>query len=315
MPRTPELIQHFGVHKTRTTTSQYPLATIGLLLSVGTSMVLDYQFGPHDPGENKTCYPLYENLCPDDLLLADRGFAGSPTLARVIKTGASFLMRKNARLIVSKLPVLQRLGKHDFITEIPMNKPARKKDPTLPETVRVRIFRASWETPAGEKVTEWFVTSLMDSKRFKKKTLAKLYHERWQVETSYLEIKQIFHADVLRSKKVENVYKEFSAHVLAYQLLRIIINSAAKKHEKKPTQISVINTARWVMSFSHRMAASPAWALPIMYERLLDAIASTQIDVRPGRLEPRMRCRELKHYPRLKTSRAEWRKKRILRSA
>lgn len=314
MAREAALFEHFGVHRARTTTVRYPLGTLAVLLSVGNSLVADYRFGPFDPGEDSTARPLFQHLGPGDLLLADRHFAGSPTLARITARGADFLMRKNARLIVSRLPVIHRLGRNDFITEIPMSKPARKADPTLPEKVRVRIFKAHWKTPAGEKVTEWFVTSLEDSARYKKAALAKLYHERWQIETSYLEFKQLFHADVLRSKTVANIYKEFAAHVLAYQTVRRLIQSAAEKHRKNPTEISFLHAARWVMSFSHRMAALSVRSLPLVYQRLLDAIASCDIDVRPGRLEPRAVIREWKHYPRLRTSRTEWRQQRLGRT-
>jgi len=314
MPREAELFAHFGAHRARTTTVRYPLATFAVLLSLGNSLIADYRFGPFDPGEDSTARPLFRHLGPGDLLLADRHFSGSPSLARIRATGADFLMRKNARLKVSKLPVIRRLGRKDFITEIPMSKPARKADPALPEKVRVRIFKAYWKTPAGEKLTEWFVTSLEDATRHKKVALAKLYHERWQIETSYLEFKQLFHADVLRSKTVANVYKEFTAHVLAYQLVRLLIQSAAEKHHKNPTEISFLHAARWVMSFSHRMAALSVWSLPFVYQRLLDAIASCEIDVRPGRSEPRAITREWKHYPHLRVSRTEWRRQRLGRT-
>ena len=311
MPREKDLFDHFGAHKARTTTVRYPLGTFTMLLSVGTSLVLGYCFGPFDPGEDITSRPLLSHLGAGDLLLADRGFTGSPSLARIKATGAEFLMRKNARLIVKNLPVIERLGSNDFITELSMNKLARKKDPTLPDKIRVRIFKAHWKAPSGEKVTEWFVTSLEDAQLYKKRTLANLYHERWQIETSYLEFKQVFHADVLRSKTVDNIYKEFSAHVLSYQLVRLLIHQAAEKHEKKATEISFLNATRWTLSFSRKMACSPAQRLPFMYERLLDAIAGNEIDIRPGRLEPRALTRERKHYPHLRTTRSQWRRKRL----
>jgi hypothetical protein len=62
------------------------------------------------------------------------------------------------------------------------------------------------------------------------------------------------------------------------------------------------------------MAAAPTSALPIYYERLLDAIAACRIDVRPGRLEPRALTREWKHYPHLRSSRSDWRKNRLGRA-
>jgi len=311
MPREQLLFDHFGAHRARTTTVRYPLATFCCLLSVGTSLVVDYRFGPFDPGELKTATPLLGNLGVGNLVLADRHFAGTPTLNGIYNTGAHFLIRKNARLRVDRLPVIKRLGPHDILTEIPMNKPARKKDPSLPATVRVRLFKARWRSPAGERIEEWFVTSLTDRKRFSPKALAKLYHQRWRIETSYDEFKVFFHADVLRSKTVDNIEKEFVAHVLAYQLIRRLIVEAAKKHRKKPTEISVLAAARWVLTFSGRMSSAPARELPALYERLLAAIASTPINVRPGRIEPRALTREWKHYPHLRISRSQWRQQRL----
>jgi len=315
MPREPALLQHFGAHKARTTTVRYPLATLCCLLRVGSSLIEDYRFGPFDPGEKETATPLLEHLTPGDLLLIDRGLTGSPTLARVSKRAADFLGRKNARLIVSRLPVLEALAPDDFITELTVSRPARKADPTLPECVRVRLCKASWLSPAGEGLTEWLVTSLFDREAFPPATLATLYHQRWRIETSYGEFKVLFHADVLRSKTVANIYKEMAAHVLAYQLVRRLIREAALKHQKPPTEISFLHATRWVISFSSRMSVAAPERLPAMYERLLDAIASTEVDIRPGRLEPRALTREWKHYPHLRISRSRWRQQRLQETA
>lgn len=314
MPRAPTLFKHYGAHRARTTTVRYPLARFCSLLAVGTSTIMDYRFGPFTTTETAMATEMIRGIGPGDLVLADRYFAGSPMLARLLARGADFLMRKNARLLVDRLPVVRRVGRDDFITDLPMNKPARRQDPALPETVRVRLFRATWTTPAGEVLSEWFVTSLLDAKRFKRRTLANLYHQRWRIETSYLEFKQTFHADVLRSKTVANVEKELAAHVLAYQLVRRLIVAAAAKHDRKPTQISLLGAARLVVRFSHHMAAAPTWTLPIYYERLLDAIAAHKINVRPGRLEPRALTREWKHYPHLRMTRSAWRNQRLRRT-
>jgi len=311
MPREDELVRHFGLHRTKHGEVRYPLARFVSLLNLGPCTIIDWRFAPHGKAETVLARPLIENLGPGELVLLDRGLTGSPTMARILARGAEFLGRKNARLRTDKVKMVDRLGRDDFIIELSVSKPARKEDPSLPETVRVRLFKARWKSPSGERLVEWFVTSLADRRRFKKHALAKLYHERWQLETSYEEFKVMFHSDVLRSKTVENVYKEFTAHVLAYQLTRKLMAAAAAKHGKRPARLSFLNAARWVMNYSHRMAAAPMWKLRAMYEALLDSIASSEITVRPGRLEPRAVARERKHYPRLRTPRAEWREKRL----
>ncbi len=87
--------------------------------------------------------------------------------------------------------------------------------------------------------------------------------------------------------------------------------AAAARHGRKATELSFLNAARWTMSFSAEMASAPSWKLPGMYEGLLAAIAASRVDVRPGRVEPRVVARERKHYPRLRTSRARWRASRL----
>ena len=315
MPREPELFKYFGVHRARKVTVRYPLARFCFLLAVETSTILDYRFGPFTKSETVMATEMLQTLGAGDLVLADRYFAGAPMMARFQARGAHFLMRKHHLLKVENARIIQRLGPQDYLVELPVSKPARRQDPTLPPTVRVRLFHVTWKSPSGRSLSEWFVTSLIDPRRFGKRTLAMLYYLRWQAETSYLEFKQTFHADVLRSKTPENVEKEFAAHVLAYQLVRRLMLSAARKHHKKPTRISFLWAVRTVLRFSHHMAAGPAWALAIYYDRLLEAIAAKQIAVRPGRLEPRAIAREWHHYPRLTFSRAEWRRRHLERIA
>jgi len=138
-----------------------------------------------------------------------------------------------------------------------------------------------------------------------------LYFGRWRIETSYEEFKQTFHSDVLRSKTVDNVYKEMAAHVLAYQLVRRLMVGAAAKHGKEPAGLSFLNAARWTLSFSKIMSTARTEDMPLLYERLLDAIAASEVDVRPGRTEPRAVARGCKHYASLRQSRAAWRRKRL----
>lgn len=311
MPREDELVRHFGLHRTSHGEVRYPLARFVSLLNLGECTIIDWSFGSHRKAETVMARPRLERLGQGDLVLLDRGLTGSPTLARIRARKAYFLGRKNARLRVDKVKMVDRLGRDDWIIELPVSKPARKEDPSLPKTVRVRLFKATWKSPAGESVTEWFVTSLTDKKRFTKRKLAKLYYERWRIETSYEEFKQTFHSDVLRSKTVDNIYKEFAAHVLAYQLVRNLMVAAAAKHDKKPTGLSFLNAARWTMNFSRQMASAPVQELPTIYQRLLDAIAASEVEVRPGRIEPRAIARERKHYPRLRISRAKWRARRL----
>ena len=299
-------IKRWGKRKAR-----YPVGTLAVLLQIGTSLIRDWRFGPYDPGELSTAGPLAERLGPGDLLLADRRFAGAPFLAKLAGQSCHWLMRKHQRLKVHTLPMIRRLGRNDFITELPVYRSARRKDPTLPSKVALRIFRGSWRSPDGRKLAEWFVTSLTDARKFTKTALAQLYHQRWRIETSYLEFKDTLGSAVLRSKTVANITKELTAHVLAYQLIHRLMIAAADKHHRKPNHLSFLNAARWVEHFSQQMATAPAWKLPILFRRLLDCIATCPIDVRPGRLEPRALSRDPRRYSWRVLPRHIWRMQQL----
>jgi hypothetical protein len=310
----PVLHSYFGTPSIRRwgkLKARYPAGTLAVLLQPDTSLIRDWRFGPYDPGELTTASPLIEPLGPGDLLLADRRFAGAPFLAKLAGQSCHWLMRKHQRLKVEDLAVIRRLGRNDFITELPVYRSARRKDPTLPQKIQVRLFKVTWQAPDGRQFTEWFVTSLLDPKRYKKRAMAKLYHQRWWVETTYLEFKQTLGAAVLRSKTIGNAIKELTAHVLAYQLVHRLMLAAAEKHDRKPHQISFVNAARWVEQFSRQMATAPAWKLPVLFGRLLDCIATTVVDVRPGRLEPRAISRETHRYPRRTIPRHKWRQQQL----
>ena len=72
-----------------------------------------------------------------------------------------------------------------------------------------------------------------------------------------------------------------------------------------------MNAARWTLSFSRPMSTARTEDMPLVYERLLDSIPASEVDVCPGRVEPRVVTREWKHYPHLREPRAAWREKRL----
>jgi hypothetical protein len=75
-----------------------------------------------------------------------------------------------------------------------------------------------------------------------------------------------------------------------------------------PRRISFVETVRTVPSFAPAFAYHLPAALPRLYRCMLREIARAVVPLRPNRLEPRAIRREMKHYPSLKTTRAQWRR-------
>jgi hypothetical protein len=86
-----------------------------------------------------------------------------------------------------------------------------------------------------------------------------------------------------------------------------VLPAATEGGVEDPLRISFVHAVRAVISFSAALSRVHLGLVQHVYHAMLIEIASHLNPKRPGRLEPRAVCRERKHYPSLKTTRAQWR--------
>lgn len=306
MSDTPALHEHFGTSAGRGGKRRYPLGRMVTVALGNTMAVLAYALGRYRDSEQSLLRPLLGGLRQGDLLVADRHFAGANLYAEYLTAGLHFLTRAHQALNISRLGRLGGYAPNDFVTDLPVGKAYRRKDPTLPKTVRVRLIQAAVRT-RGRREVMWFVTSLLDGAVYPALELVELYGRRWRIETLFLQLKLRLSADVLRSKTPAGVRKELAACVAALNVVRGIMLEAAGEHEVDPMSLSFAAAVRAILAFAPVLATAPAWKLPAIYGAMLREIAMSRVPHRPGRQEPRAVRREWKHYPKLKTTRAEWR--------
>jgi Insertion element 4 transposase N-terminal/Transposase DDE domain len=195
----------------------YPTLRLLALVACGTRTVIDAVFGPTSAGETTYAAGLVRSLHAGMLLLADRNF-GSGALARTIATAeADFLIRVRTGKGAPKLPALRRLTDGSWLSRF--------------GGIEVRVIDAAWTvtTSAGRFTSECrLVTTLTDPARFAACDLAVLYHERWEVETAYLELKStILGGRVLRARTPDGTEQEVWALLVTYQALRTALTDAA----------------------------------------------------------------------------------------
>jgi hypothetical protein len=151
------------------------------------------------------------------LLLADRNFGSGPLARKITGAKAEFLIRVRTGNGSPKLPVCQRLPDGSWLS--------------LSGGVPVRVIDAAWTvtTSAGRFTSGCrLVTTLTDPARFPAPDLAVLYHERWEVETAYLELKStILGGRVLRARTPDGIDQEACALLVTYQALRTAIAGTA----------------------------------------------------------------------------------------
>ena len=304
----PELHEAFGRQSGRHGKSRYPLLRMVVVSLANTMTVLDYAFGSYRTDETALLRRLFDSLLPGDLLVADRHFAGANLYCEYQRAGVEFLTRAHQRLIIGRLKVVEWLGENDFITRMAVSEIYRRKDPTLPKTIRVRLIgRSVRSRDSSQPKPIWLVTSLTDAMAYPAEEIVEQYQRRWRIETLLGQLKGPLGADVLRSQTVEGVSKELAAKIVALNCIRCLMLQAADEHSVEPMRISFVGTVRAVLTFSHYFATAPPWKLRPLEQALLRTIAHHLVPHRPGRQEPRATRHETKHYPRLKTTRKQWR--------
>ena len=117
-------------------------------------------------------------------------------------------------------------------------------------------------------------------------------------------IKTTLGVEVLRCLTPPMVEKELWVHLLAYNLIRLLMAQAALDSDVHPRQLSFKHAVQlWVEWIAHRIDLH---ADPDTFFRLL---AQPVVGNRPGRIEPRARKRRPKPYPWLKVPRAKARER------
>ena len=234
LPDEADNIKQFGYPGSRTGHAGYPQAQCAVLVECATHAILAANIDSYRTSEWSVCEPLLKRMDSSMLCLADRGFNGFEYWRKARATGAQLLWRcANNR----QLPMNELLSDGSYLSEIhpPKRSAIAKGDelqdtaPATPITVRV-IEYAMPGLPEGVPRYR-LMTSLLDAAAAPALELAALYHERWQVESVFDELKihLLQGRRVLRSKKAPLVRQEFYGWVLAHYCVRWLLHQGAAK--------------------------------------------------------------------------------------
>lgn len=224
----------------------YPMLRLITLIACGTRSLIEAVFGTDQTGELTFARDLAAAMGPGMLILADRNFAATGFINTVAATGADFLIRAKTHATALKLPVLARLPDGTFLSRIGEVK-VRVIDAAITVTVNPDVGQGD-EAHRDQHLYR-LVTTLLDPSQAAAYDLVRLYHERWEIETSYFELKStILAGRVLRGRHPDAVTQELWALLTAYQLLRTAMADAIlHRPDIDPDRASfttALNTAR-----------------------------------------------------------------------
>lgn len=305
MPDQPCLQEQFGQPGGQTRGCGFPVASLMVCCDAATGLIAKAIALPLRVHEMAHTESMHEDLLPGDVLVGDRGFCSYVHLALVLKHQLGAVLRMHQRTIVSfqhgrrcarQCPKSQRAGKpgSQWIKSLgatdqvvcwfkPQSKPRwcdGKLFASLPDSITVRELRYRVDRRGFRSREITLVTTLLDAEAYSKDELAKLYQQRWRIETRLRELKITLGLDALKCKTVAGVLKELAVFVLIYNLVRRVCLESAQRQGVEPDRISFIDALRWLRDGPDVDA--------------LDALIVNP--TRADRFAPRVRKRRLKQY-------------------
>ena len=197
--------------------SGYPLLRLVALVACGTRSLIEVVYGPTSSGETTMCERLVGSLHAGMLVLCDRNLTTNTLTRRIAATDAHLLGRCKTN---RNLPILGRLADGSWLSVMGG------------VTVRVIDAEITITTSAGRATGHYrLATTLTDPHAWPAATLVALYHQRWEIETAYLELKStILGGRVLRARTPQGIDQEVYALLVCYQLLRLAMADATSTH-------------------------------------------------------------------------------------
>ena len=286
----------------------FPLARIAAFFSLSCGAVLDLaicSYSGKGHSELGMLRKLWDFLRPGDVMLADSYMCAWHEIFLLRRRGIDTVTRiHHCRRVDFRRG--KRLGKDDHIVQ--WLRPGRirsvdwQAQKSLPEALTIRETRVRVQQPGFRGRTMIVISTLLDAKVVSASDLAELYRARWNAELDLRSLKQTMQMDILRCRTPALVRKEVWTHILAYNLIRTIIAQAANAHCIEPRTISFKGAIQTLEAFQPLIATQGdcRWSRrQILYDRLLEAIATHRVADRPDRFEPRQRKRRQKKYDRM----------------
>ena len=269
---TDENREHFGLARGRAGASGYPLVRIVTLMRLRSRVLAAAAFGPYSKSELGLCEGLWSHVPDDSLTVVDRLFCSASVLLGLQSGGENrhwlLRARKNA-----KWTVLESFGRYDKLVELTVSRDARRKNPDLPKKFVARAV--SYKHPRS-KGRQWLLTSLKNATEHPAKELVALYHERWEIELGYDEIKThlLDRQETIRSRTVEGVKQEIWGILLMYNLIRIEMVRIAAEAKVPPARISFVAAMRFIRDEWGWCAVAAPGSIPKKLRRMRERVVS-----------------------------------------
>ena len=223
-------------------TSAYPQIRFVSLVENGTHVLFGSRMADYATSEIALAKTVLPSLGKGMLCLADRGFFGCEMWKQAAATEADLLWRARKNIL---LPCQKRLPDGSYLSRI---YPSQQDQRRERNGVLVRVIEYRLEGVEGAEPLYRLATTILDPVLVPATELAALYHERWEIETAFDELKTHLRGAqiVLRSKTPDLVRQEFYGLLMAHFAVRGLMHEAALSADEDPDRLSFLHAVRVV---------------------------------------------------------------------
>jgi Insertion element 4 transposase N-terminal/Transposase DDE domain len=223
-------------------TSAYPQIRFVSLVENGTHVLFGSRMADYATSEIALAKTVLPSLSKGMLCLADRGFFGFGMWTQAAATGADLLWRVRKNIL---LPCEKRLPDGSYLSRI---YPSQQDQRGERNGTVVRVIEYRLEGVEGAEPLYRLATTIAGHERAPAAELAALYHERWEIESAFDELKTHLRGAqiVLRSKTPDLVRQEFYGLLMAHFAIRGLMHEAALRTDEDPDRLSFLHTVRVV---------------------------------------------------------------------
>ena len=244
------------------------------------------------------------------LYLGDRNFGVFQMVQCVLEANAHCLFRMSesrAERVAGGSALLHRPGDH-IVSWSPSRDDLRHEG-CRQEAISGRLIVAQYVRPGFRPQWIYLFTTLLDASVYPAQKLVELYGTRWQVELDIRYLKTQMDLHQLDCKTRDMAEKEWLSGLMAYNLVRVVMATAATAKGLKPSQLSFSAArgllVRWLLTTSSQTN------LPRFWIKLLKCVACARLPSRrkPRPPEPRAKRHKRETFPPLKGVRSSAREK------
>lgn len=222
--------------------SAYPRIRFVSLAEIGTHVLFGTQMAGCTTSEIALSKTVLPHLKKDMLCLADRNFFGFQMWQQAASTGADLPWRVRKNIL---LPCENRLADGSYLSRIYASPADQRRERN---GVVVRVIEYRLEGVEGAEPLYRLATTILNQKKAPAEQLAALYHQRWEIESAFDELKTHLRGAriVLRSKTPDLVRQEFYGLMMAHFAIRGLMHEAALSASEDPDRMSFLHAVRVV---------------------------------------------------------------------